>query len=50
MIENNIKKEEDEKNCSNIIEEKITEDNKIIEIKKYKMGELLINEDFDRKI
>ena len=50
MIENNIKKEEDEKNCPNIIEEKITEDNKIIEIKKYKIGELLINEDFDRKI
>ena len=50
MIENNIKKEEDEKNCSNIIEEKITEDNKIIEIKKYKMGKFLFNKDFEREI
>jgi len=54
MSEENIKSlcknEEDEKNCSNIIEEKITKDNKIIETKKYKMEKHLFNNDFDRKI
>ena len=54
MTEENIKSlcknEEDEKNCSNIIEEKIARDNKIIETKKYKMEKHLFNNDFDRKI
>ena len=54
MSEENIKSlcknEEDEKNCSNIIEEKITKDNEIIETKKYKMEKHLFNNDFDRKI
>lgn len=54
MNEKNIislsKKEDDEKNCSNIIEEKITKDQKIIELKKYKIGKLLFNKDLDRKI